>query len=381
MYVTGKNNTGTGTVLSSLAQISKTITISEIVITSKSATSKKEVELALNRIGSLLKIKLKVRFVQLSVDPVSEITRLQNELNFSACIISVPDHLHHFFGLITLGLSIPTLMVKPLVPTVLEANELIALAHQNNTFACVEFHKRYDETNLWIKNAISKGELGKLDYIHVDYSQRISIPLDTFKSWSDRTNIFQYLGVHYVDLVYFLTGFRPSKVMAYGVYGTLMDKNIQTYDSVHAMVEWTNPNNSKDHFIGVYNINWVDPSISSAMSDQKYKVIGTKGRIECDQKNRGIEIVTEHTGIQQINPYFSEYLPNLNGEMTFQGYGFKSIDQFIKDVLALEKNEINLDDLNKKRPSFKESLISVKVTEAVNNSLNNNSSWQILNYD
>ena len=30
--------------------------------------------------------------------------------------------------------------------------------------------------------------------------------------------------------------------------------------------------------------NWIDPENSSAMSDQKIKFIGTKGRFEADQK-------------------------------------------------------------------------------------------------
>ncbi|MCX6291575.1 MAG: Gfo/Idh/MocA family oxidoreductase [Bacteroidetes bacterium] len=375
MYVTGREGTGTGTILSSLAQISKAVAVEEVVVVSKRISSSKTVADAAERINGLLKSSLNVSFKSLGEDSQQVIAALQAEKKFDACIISVPDHLHFSVGKICLGLSIPTLMVKPLTPTLAEANELVRLAEKNKTFACVEFHKRYDETNLWIKKSIEENKIGKLNYVTVDYSQRIDIPMKTFKGWSSESNIFQYLGVHYVDLIYFLTGFRPARLVAYGTDGILKNQGVDTYDSVHALIEWQNPNDASEKFISSLNTNWIDPNCSSALSDQKYKVIGTKGRIECDQKNRGIELVTDATGIQQINPYFSDYLPDENGNLKFGGYGFTSIATFIHDVMKLKQGKISLAELNKHRPSFMESLTSVAVVEAANESMKNNSEW------
>jgi len=263
-------------------------------------------------------------------------------------------------------------MVKPLTPTIVEAKELISIAEKNNLFACVEFHKRYDETNLWIKKAISENKIGKLNYFTVDYSQRIDIPLKTFKGWSDKSNIFQYLGVHYVDLIYFLTKYKPIRIAAYETEGILKQKGINSYDSVHALIEWQGVGGA---FISSFNTNWIDPNCSSALSDQKYKVIGTEGRIECDQKNRGVELVTEGTGIQQINPYFSDYLPDENGVLKFGGYGHTSIRIFLEDVVNLKSGKVSLEYLTGHRPSFVESLTSVAVVEAANKSMSNNSAW------
>ena len=374
MYVTGRDGTGTGTILSSLAQFSKSSVI-EVVVVSKSKESAAAVAEATRRINALLKSVLKVSFSSLGVQPEQMIEALHKEKKFSACIIAVPDHLHFTFGKICLNLSIPTLMVKPLTPFVDEAIELIHIAKKNNTFACVEFHKRYDETNLWIKKAIRENKIGKLNYFVVDYSQRINIPMNVFKRWSNQSNIFQYLGVHYVDLIYFLTGFQPVRVTAYGTNGILKKSGLDTYDSVHAMIEWKNPNDSEDRFVSTLNTNWIDPNCSSALSDQKYKVVGTGGRIECDQKNRGIELVTETTGIQQINPYFSEYLPDENGDLCFQGYGYTSIQLFLKDVMDVSGKKSTVQQLNALRPSFQEAFISVAVVEAVNKSMKNNSAW------
>jgi predicted dehydrogenase len=372
MYITGRDGTGMGTVLSSLAESSKSISIEEVVVVSRSDSSTKTVNEAAQRINKLLGTTLKVSFKALGGNGEEVIKMLHIEKRFDACIIAVPDHLHFAFGKICLQHGIHTLMVKPLTPTVAEAKELITIAEKNNLFACVEFHKRYDETNLWIKKAITENKIGKLNYFTVDYSQRIDIPLKTFKGWSDKSNIFQYLGVHYVDLIYFLTKFKPVRIAAYGTDGILKKQGINTYDSVHALIEWQHSSNK---FISSFNTNWIDPNCSSALSDQKYKVIGTEGRIECDQKNRGVELVTPATGIQQINPYFSDYLPDENGELRFGGYGHKSIRMFLNDVMDLKNGKVSLSHLNSHRPSFSESLTSVAVVEAANISLNNNSAW------
>ena len=43
------------------------------------------------------------------------------------------------------------------------------------------------------------------------------------------------------------------------------------------------------------------------MSDQKINVVGTKGRFQADQKHRGVQVVQDELGIQEINPYFCTF--------------------------------------------------------------------------
>ena len=85
-----------------------------------------------------------------------------------------------------------------------------------NVYGLVEFHKRLDHANLKIKDSIDSGLIGDLLYVHVEYSQRRSIPSEIFSKWVEGTNIFQYLGVHYVDIIYFVTGYLPKRLVATG---------------------------------------------------------------------------------------------------------------------------------------------------------------------
>jgi D-galacturonate reductase len=371
MYVTGRQNTGTGTILSSLTESSKEGLISSVTVVSRSAASEKDVSDAAYRINKLLQTSLQPSFE--IIQEAEQLEALHQKEQFDACIISVPDHLHFEYAAKTLKLKIPTLIVKPLTPTLAEAKKLVEIQKEAQVPAIVEFHKRYDETNLYIKKAIAEKKIGKLLYFTVDYSQRISIPMETFSGWAHKTNIFQYLGVHYVDLFYFLTSYRPVKLSAKGTEGILKEKGIDTWDSVHAIIEWKGPEN--DSFISIHNTNWIDPDNTSALSDQKYKVIGTGGRIECDQKNRGIEQVTPTQGILHVNPYFSDYLPDENANLRFQGYGHTSIRQFLKDVKLFKEDPSVLETFDKTRPTFKQSLVSNAVVDAVNESLKKDAAW------
>lgn len=379
MYVTGRAGTGTGTVLSSLAELSKTLHIDEVTVAATSRANGAVVAEATARINATIGTTLNVCYRQIPGDATRDVPVLCGENCYDCAIVSVPDHLHFAYTSELLRQKVHCLVVKPLTPTLDEAQKLEAARAEQGLYGAVEFHKRWDSTNLWIRRALDEKKLGKLLYFTIDYSQKISIPLDTFRGWAVHTNIFQYLGVHYVDLIWFLTGFMPVRTMAIGTDGVLKQKGINTWDSVHATIIWRNPAETADWFVSQFATNWIDPVCTSAMSDQKYKVIGTRGRIECDQKNRGVELVHEQAGIQQINPYFSEYLPDADGRLRFCGYGHESISQFIRDVQDLSAGRTTVTVLEQSRPTLRQSLVSTAVIDSVNQSLADGYGWKEIN--
>jgi D-galacturonate reductase len=373
MYVTGREGSGVGTILSSLIQTSKEVNIDKITIVAKNIKNNEIVKEISKKINDKLATKVNVEYVVLSTITLDEVCKRND---FDSAIVCTPDHLHFEQIKILFNNNIHALSVKPLVSTVEEHKELIQLQEKNNLLGMVEFHKRYDEANLYTKKIISENNIGDILYYSVDYSQKISIPTSTFKNWISHTNIFQYLGVHYIDLFYFITNFKPLKVMAYGTNGILKSKGIDAYDSIHASVIWKGDNGQE--CISVLNTNWIDPDCTSALSDQKYKIVGTGGRIENDHKNRGIEFVSDGGLIQHPNPYFSEYTLNVDNDYDFVGYGHMSIRQFILDVRSVINSQRTVESFERTRPTFKQTLVSTYIVEAVNRSINNNSQWEYL---
>ena len=179
------------------------------------------------------------------------------------------------------------------------------------------------------------------------------------------------MAVHYVDLIQYITGFKPIKLSSWGQKKYLIKKRINTWDSIQTVITWKN--NKNDEFISTHMTNWIDPNHTSAISDQKITFVGTEGRFDSNQKNRGNQFVNDVTGINDINPYFTSLIKSNDNRIFFTGYGIKSIIQFFKDVQEYNSGKIKLKDLEKVRPSFKQAIISTAVNEAVIKSLKNNS--------
>tara|TARA_Y100000310_G_scaffold128246_1_gene127384 strand:- start:555 stop:1175 length:621 start_codon:yes stop_codon:yes gene_type:complete len=202
------------------------------------------------------------------------------------------------------------------------------------------------------------------------------VPLSFFKDWASKTSILQYLGVHYIDVIRFVTSASPKRVMAIGQKLEIIQHGIDTYDAIQCIIEWEMPNGTQ--FTETILTSWIDPDNSTAISDQKIKFIGTRGRYEADQKERGIRINTDDLGVQHINPDFCMPYGDNDGNIHWRGYGIDSITTFLNDVIALNDGFKTLSDLQMTRPSFKESLISTMVTEAAHRSLEHGSNWETI---
>jgi predicted dehydrogenase len=374
MYVTGRGTTGIGTVLPALAQISRTVTIDKVVVVATREDNAALVQGLKGRINALLGTSLQVEYraIHRSLEETIQ------DLSIDCAVVCVPDHLHFEIADALMRRNIHCLVVKPLVPTVGEALSLLRLQDAQGLYCAVEFHKRFDEQNLLVRKIIREGRLGRPLYMVVGYSQRIGIPLETFQNWASQTNIFQYLGVHYVDLIYFLTGMTPVRVSAVGTRGVLDGHGIKTWDSIHATIVWRQ-GAANDEMVTQLAIGWVDPPATSALSDQRFLLVGSEGRMDLDQKDRGVTLVTADGGIEALNPYFSMILDDANGAAAFQGYGYKSIERYVLDVCDVMAKRVSPRSLDANRPSLRQALVSTAVVEAVNRSLLQGGEWNGIN--
>jgi predicted dehydrogenase len=284
-----------------------------------------------------------------------------------AALVVVPDPLHHRVAASLLERGLHCLVVKPLAPTAAEARDLARRARERGLVGEVEFHKRFDDANRVLRRELASGSLGEISSVLVEYSQRRSVPLETFRRWAHHTNSFQYLGVHYVDLIHFASGARPRRATAAGRKDLLARRGVDTWDSVHAIVEWETPRGGAFH--SVFHTSWIDPEGTTALSNQILKVIGTRGRFESDQKHRGVELATAER-CEVVNPYFSQLLPGELGPR-LEGYGPRSIEQFLRDAEARESGA----SPETCAASFEEGVLSSAVCEAVSRSLRRRGRW------
>ncbi len=373
MYVCGRGTDGYGTIMPAICEWSKVNDIGEIYIAGRSRKGIKAAKEKIKRLQRKMDTAISIRYFPDKKDDAGCYLEAIRNIPKPACaIVAVPDNLHKEIAAAAIKEGLHTFVVKPLVPTVKEAWELIKLQDEKKVYCAVEFHKRLDYANLKLKDTIHQGLVGDPLYFIAEFSQRKSMPTKIFKKWIKTTNIFQYLGIHYVDVIYFATGAAPIRAMAIGQKRWLYSKGIDTYDSIEGVIEWLLPSGKK--FISCILTNWVDPDSTSAMSDQKIKVVGTKGRFESDQKKRGIMIVTDEKGIEEPNPYFCTAF-GADGDVSYHGYGIESIHQFLKDAMQIKEGNLTIEELERKRPTFRQSVIPTVVLEAINISLRKDGKW------
>lgn len=367
MYVCGRGTAGVGTILPTLVQAQAEGLIGEIAVAATSQESVRALREKLAEINRRLETSVVVRaYPERGSDPNAYRAAL-TEVRPACAIVAVPDHLHAEIATAVIEAGAHALVVKPLTTTRAETAALIALAQAKRVYGAVEFHKRWDEANLVLRQTIVDGRLGELRHISVEYGQRKAIR-DTFAPWLRHTNIFQYLGAHYADLIYFLTGAQPVRVLAVGE-----PKGAAPWqcDTVQALIEWKGGHAG---FTSSILTTWGEPNAASAMSDQRIRVLGTRGRYDSDQKHRGVELVTED-GVETINPYFSQVYRAADGRVGIEGYGPRSIRQFLDDVRALSDGTIQLTDVPITRPTFRDAAASTAIVEAVNDSLSRGGVW------
>jgi len=379
MYVTGRNTDGYGTIFPSIIEFQRTCKINNLEVIfvgqniSNSLRSKKKVLKALKISG--LKFRVKFYPDKNNLKNYDYRSVLNKEKNINCAIVVVPDHLHYKVVDECLNYNLHTLVVKPFTTKVADAKKLIAKKNRKNIHGLVEFHKRFDKHNVLLKNTYDNQKLGQPLYFNVEYSQKKIVPEKIFRKWADKTNILQYLGVHYIDLVYFVTKATPMRVLAMGQKNWLKKKKINTFDSIQCFIEWKTKSNIR--FNQTLVVNWVDPNNSSSMSYQKIKFCGTKGNYESDQKIRGIKIISDDSDFQEPNPDFCQPFC-FDGRYTqWKGYGVKSVVNFLNGVnkTSVSKSKF-LKIFDSNCSYFEDALISTAVVEAATKSLKNNFSWQ-----
>lgn len=261
------------------------------------------------------------------------------DLSNTAAFVCVPDRAHGEYIDFFVDSGVPTWVVKPLCGDGLTAKSLAGKARDAALPLWVDYHKRFDASNRKLKEIVDGGEHGRMLLYSVQYSQPSAIPLSDLKAWSKDVDVFQYIGCHYVDQIFFLyPDIVPQRISATGLPGSLNSAGGPEFDIVHALIDFRLA--TGELLRADFNIAWNDPLGATAKSHQRVEVQFENGRVIADQKRRGFELWgTEKT--EDINPYFFQLFCDTKepGVRRATGYGFDSIANFvdcIDDVVSQE---------------------------------------------
>lgn len=142
-------------------------------------------------------------------------------------IVAVPDQFHYEVVMEALRHDQHVLCVKPLVLKYEQAREIEQFACSKGLFVGVEYHKRFDRRSLMAKRQYALGQFGRFAMGEAKLIEPYYYRHSNFQNWftCDKTDPFVYVGCHYVDLVYFITGLRPTGISVSGVKGRFPNGN------------------------------------------------------------------------------------------------------------------------------------------------------------
>ena len=133
--------------------------------------------------------------------------------------VTSPNHLHHPQVMAILRAGKHVICEKPLAMTAAQSAELLALAQATGRIAAVCYNIRFYPLNQQARGMVAAGDLGDIRLITGHYHQDW-LARDTDWNWRLETEKGGELrsvgdiGTHWADLTGFITGLRPSAVMA-----------------------------------------------------------------------------------------------------------------------------------------------------------------------
>lgn len=138
-----------------------------------------------------------------------------------AVVVAVPDQFHYDIVMQALKCDQHVLCVKPLVLKYEQSVEIEKLAYEKGLFVGVEYHKRFDRRALLARRQYRQGDFGDFRIGEAKMIEPYFYRYSNFQNWftTDQTDPFVYVGCHYVDLVYFITGLKPVELSVSGIKG------------------------------------------------------------------------------------------------------------------------------------------------------------------
>ncbi len=274
--------------------------------------------------------------------------------------VATPDDLHGPPVRAALQAGAHVIVEKPLCLTLPEADAIVEQAGRRNLVVGVDMHKRYDPCHRFLFRELVP-KLGVLNYGRAVLEEPLEVAVRTFK-WAARSNPFSYVGVHWVDLFQHYLRQKPVSVHAVGQKNLLCDwpaGAIDTFDSMQVRVEY-------ERGLAIEYVNaWINPADFEGPVNQEMALVGTRGRVEFDQQDRGLRAAIEGLGSRTFNPHFTHDVPRFGAPApAYDGYGKDSLIACLAAAALVKTGRARAEDLAGAYPTAAEARESVGVLVA-----------------
>lgn len=194
-----------------------------------------------------------------SINYTASFSAVLKDPDIKAIVIATPASTHYEYARRALLVNKDVFVEKPLALSVMDGEELVKIADSKKKILMVGHILRYHPAIIKLKEFISSGKIGKIQYI---YSNRLNI--GKFRVEED---ILWSFAPHDISVILMLLEDEPMDVKAFG--GDYLNKGV--YDTTLTTLKFKN--GVKSHIF----VSWLHP-----FKEQKLIVIGAKGMIVFD---------------------------------------------------------------------------------------------------
>jgi predicted dehydrogenase len=255
----------------------------------------------------------------------------------SIVVVAMPDQLHSMVIREAVKYDQHICSVKPLVLKYAEAIDIEEKAYAKGLAVGIEYHKRLDDRALVARRQYREGLFGEFKIGHAEMNEPYYYRHSNFMNWCtcENSDMFSYVGCHYVDQLHFITGLLPTAVSVYGVVDAYPNGN-KGYLWTDARVIWDN-----GACLNVTNImGYPDKGPGGNFQGIRMYCAGndTSGMLVHNDQYRGLEYcyVTDSMDSKfyhEPSPDYFKYVDLGGSGLTPVGYGYRSIEYIVKNIV------------------------------------------------
>jgi len=253
--------------------------------------------------------------------------KIDRELQYDCGIVAVPEKAHVDVISILSKVVSKIICVKPLGSDNSDLEKILKIQENSKCPIFIDFHKRYDESNISFINAVSHSNFNNAIF-KFSYGQKSEMPLAYFRKWAKSSNPFQYLAPHYLDIIFSCLRRSAFNVDSFDIKGKSLSRSFSTSPDIISLVSSNLEFRSGDKSVLVSaDCNWMEPAMMPYSSRQRIEFLAEDMHIISEQDDRG-QMHCYADSISIPNPHFMVR----DSIFGVDGYGKRSFTNFLNYV-------------------------------------------------
>lgn len=197
--------------------------------------------------------------------------------------VATPDFLHREAVCCCFEAGLHVFLEKPVATTMEDCEAIAEAAKKSGKKFMTDYFMRFIPQFRDAKAAVERGELGEIVQGYARIDDAISVPARMLRWSRDSSPVF-FVMIHNIDAVRWIIGHEVVEVYAKQQKKKLASMDIDTPDSVQALVTFANGATV------LFDSNWILPRSFDGLNDQFVRLVGTNGAAYIDLTYQGLQV-------------------------------------------------------------------------------------------